>query len=144
MITDDLFALKSETLRFFDEQASAPAARQAKSLMTLAMAECLCASRILALLGGASQTRSTIRVDALLARFQGAHLPVFRGVFAANRDLIILLGEQYQRAVPLPGPPRAVAARLLTLFREVIAANHGVLDRIRRQDKRRTGRCQQG
>jgi hypothetical protein len=132
MITDDLFALKAETLKYFDLTAAAKGGALARRLTQLAITECLYAARIISALGGQSHKRMVLDLGSLIrALAAGGHM-VVRAAYIANRELTIALAEQHfnkKRSRVMPANANHTIAQL---FDEVANANHAALNRLRR------------
>ncbi len=132
MLTDELFALKAETLPYFDLPAALAGGALARRLAQLAVGECLHAARIASALGGQRHTREVLELGSAIRALARSAPTVARAAFLANRDLTIALAEQQlgTRRSRVLSP--SDARRLAQLFQDVVNANHAALDRLRR------------
>ncbi len=132
MIIDDLFALKAETLTYFDRAAAAQGGALARRLTQLAVTECLYAARIITAMGGHRHQRQVLELGTLIRALAPSGMMVVRAAFLANRELTIALAEQHfnrrRSRVMAPTASRAIAQ----LFDEVANANHAAINRLRR------------
>jgi hypothetical protein len=132
MITEELFALKAETLTYFDLPAAAQGGALARRLAQLALTECLYAARIISAMGGQGHKRQILALGSVIRAFAPSGTTVVRAAYVANRELTIALAEQHvgkkRSRVMAPDASRAIAQ----LFDEVVNANHAAIDRLRR------------
>ena len=66
MVTDELFALKAETLRYFDLTAAAQGGALARRLTQLAITDSLYAARIISAMGGQCHRRMVLDLGSLI------------------------------------------------------------------------------
>jgi hypothetical protein len=132
MITDDLFALKAETLKYFDHQAAVQGGALARQLTQLAITECLYAARIITAMGGQSHKRVVLDLGSLIRALAPNSQAVVRAAFVANRELTIALAEQHFSSRRSRVMALADSRKVVQLFDEVVNANHAAINRLRR------------
>jgi hypothetical protein len=132
MITDDLFALKAETLAYFDRHTVRQSATAVKRLLQVALTESLYTARILMALGGQRPPRQVLQVAGVIRSLKSEHLPLFRALYATNRDVTIVLAEVHFGS--RRGRTAALAANrsVDSLFDEIVNSNHAAIVRLRR------------
>jgi len=132
MITDDLFALKAETLKYFDLKAAAQGGALARRLTQLAITECLYAARIISAIGGQSHQRMVFDLGSLIRALAPSGHLVVRAAFVANRELTIALAEQHFSSRRSRVLALHASRKVAQLFDEVVNANHAAISRLRR------------
>jgi hypothetical protein len=132
MITDDLFALKAETLTYFDLTAAVQGGALARRLTQLAITESLYAARIISALGGQSHKRQVLDLGSLIRALATSGPAVVRAAFVANRELIIALAEHHFGAKRSRVMALNAQRTIAQLFDEVVNANHAAINRLRR------------
>lgn len=132
MIIDDLFALKAESLKYFDLLAAAEGGALARRLTQLAITECLYAARIVSVMGGQVHKRQVLDLGTLIRALAPSAPAVVRAAFLANRELTIALAEQHVGRKRSRMLALKAGRSLAQLFDEVVNANHAALDRLRR------------
>lgn len=132
MITDDLFALKAETLTYFDRTAAAQGGALARQLTQLTLTECLYAARIISAMGGQGHKRQVLDLGSLIRSLAPSGTAVVRSAFVANRELTIALAEQHFGRKRSRVMALAASRAIAQLFDEVVNANHAAISRLRR------------
>jgi hypothetical protein len=132
MITDELFALKAETLKYFDHQAAAQGGALARRLTQLAITECLYTARIISAMGGQRHQRMVLDLGSLIRGLAPRGQAAVRAAFVANRELTIALAEQHVGAKRSRVLALSASRAIAQLFDEVVNANHAAINRLRR------------
>jgi hypothetical protein len=132
MIAEELFALKAETLTYFDLAAASRGGALARRLTQLTLTECLYAARIISALGGQGHKRQILDLGSVIRALAPGGTPVVRAAFVANRELTIALAEQHFGKKRSRVMPLAASRAIAQLFDEVVNANHAAIGRLRR------------